>query len=136
VLTPFGQAVTWCHLPTQCNVNHPLDGDTENPSQPLLVASYAITTVLLERMQTTLVGKRGGRSPIMALVAGGSKGLLFLNDAVSKQQFLVDTGAEVCVLPATGRTKQPGPSLLAANGSSIKTYGTQHSLPQFCIRHI
>ena len=28
----------------------------------------------------------------MALAAGGSKGLLFLNDVVSKQQFLVDTG--------------------------------------------
>ena len=38
----------------------------------------------------------------------------------------MDTGAEVSVLPATGldtRTCQAGPSLKAANGSSIKTYG-------------
>ena len=39
----------------------------------------------------------------------------------------VDTGAEVSVVPATSldmRTAQPGPSLLAANDSSIKTYGS------------
>ena len=81
-------------------------------------------------MQATLhlVGKRGGRSPVVASAADRSKGLLFLSDTVSKRQFLVDTGAEVSVLPATGletRTKQPGMPLLAANGSSIKTYGTR-----------
>ena len=52
--------------------------------------------------------------------------LLFLSDSLSKQQFLVNTGAEVSVLPATGldrRLNKPGPLLAAANGSSIKTYG-------------
>ena len=52
----------------------------------------------------------------------------FLCDTVSKRQFLVDTGAKVSVLPATGldtRTKQPGPQLLAANDSSIRTFGTR-----------
>ena len=81
-------------------------------------------------MQTTmrLVGKRAGRSPVVASAAGRNNGLLFLCDTVSKRQFLVDTGAEVSVLPATGldtRTKQPGPQLLAANGSSIRTFGTR-----------
>lgn len=59
-------------------------------------------------------------------MAGHNSGLLFLCDMVSKRQFLVDTGAEVSVLPVTGldrRTRQTGPPLLAANGSSIKTYG-------------
>ena len=48
-------------------------------------------------------------------------------DSISKQQFLVDTGAEVGILPATSlekRTIQPGTSLLATNVSSIRTYGT------------
>ena len=81
-------------------------------------------------MQTTLrlVGKRAGRPPVVASAAGHNSGLLFLCDAVTKRQFLVDTGAEVSVLPATGldrRTRQKGPPLLAANGSSIGTYGTR-----------
>ena len=55
-------------------------------------------------MQTTLrlVGKREGQFPVVASAAGGNNGLLFLYDTVSKQQFLVDNGAEVSVLPATG----------------------------------
>ena len=80
-------------------------------------------------MQTTMymVGKRQGQS-LVAVAAGHKNGLLFLCDSISKRQFLVDTGAEVSVLPATGldtRTRQPGPPLLAANGSSIRTYGTR-----------
>lgn len=75
-----------------------------------------------------VIGKRESRS-LEAVATGYShNGLLFLTDSVSKRQFLVDTGAEVSVLPATGlekRSKQPGSSLLAANGSSISTYGTR-----------
>ncbi len=70
----------------------------------------------------------GRRSPVVASAAGHNNGLLFLCDSVSKRQFLVDTGAEVSVLPATGldmRTRQQGPPLLAANCSSIRTYGTR-----------
>ena len=78
-------------------------------------------------MQTTmyLVGKRCGQS-LVAAATGHSGGLLFLTDCISIQQFLVDTGTEVSVLPATGlntRTKNPGQPLLAANGSTIHTYG-------------
>ncbi|XP_062519239.1 uncharacterized protein LOC134194329 [Corticium candelabrum] len=80
-------------------------------------------------MQATmqLVGKRQGRS-LVAEATGHNHGLLFLRDSVSKRQFLIDARAEVSVLPATGldtRTRQPGPPLLAANGSSIRTYGTR-----------
>ena len=73
-----------------------------------------------------LVGKWAGRSPIVASAAGHNESLLFAWDSHSGRRFLVDTGAEVSVLPATGldtRTGQSGPSLKAANGSSIKTYG-------------
>ena len=74
-----------------------------------------------------LVGKRQGRSSIVAQTAGRVEGLFFLYDRISKRRFLVDTGAEVSVIPASGldaRTRRPGPLLLAANGSSIRTYGT------------
>lgn len=74
-------------------------------------------------------GKRPGQ-PLVAAAAGQSNGLLYLTDSLSKTQFLVDTGAEISVLPATGldtRTKQLGPPLLAANGSHIQTFGS-HTL--------
>ena len=82
-------------------------------------------------------GKRPSQ-PLMAVVAGQSNGLLFLINSISKCRFLVDTGAEISVMPATGldtRTKPPGPPLLAANGSSIRTYGT-HTLSSFRIQHL
>ncbi len=46
--------------------------------------------------------------------------LLFVTDRISGRRFLVDTGAEVSVIPATGlntRIEQPGHTLTAANGS-------------------
>ena len=81
-----------------------------------------------------LVGKRAGRSPIEALATGPNKSLFFILDKTSGRQFLVDTGAEVSVLPATGqdtRMGQSSPSLMAANGSSIKTYGVR-TIPLRC----
>ena len=81
-------------------------------------------------MQTTLqlVWKRASRLPMTASATGQNNSLLFLRDTISGRQFLVDTRAEVSVLPATcldRRTGQPGPSLLAANGSPIKIYGSR-----------
>ena len=52
----------------------------------------------------------------------------FVTDRVSGRRFLVDTGAEVSVIPATGldtRIEQPGHTLTAANGSRINTCGTR-----------
>ena len=71
-----------------------------------------------------MVGKCQGRS-LVASATGHNSDLLFLHDSVSKQQFLVDAGAEVSVLPATGLdtcTKRLWQPHLAANGSSIRTY--------------
>ncbi len=72
-------------------------------------------------------GKRQPRSPVEAHVIGGSSSrLLYVTDQCSKRQFLIDTGAEVSVLPATrqDRIGQPkGISLKAANNSTISTYG-------------
>jgi len=72
-----------------------------------------------------LVGKRAGRSPVVASAAGLNDSLLFVWDKHSGHRFLVDTGVEVSVLPATGLDTRTGPtdsSLKAADGSSIRTY--------------
>ena len=53
---------------------------------------------------------------------------LFVTDRISKRCFLVDTGAQVSVTPASKldkKTGSRGPPLQAANGSTITTYGTR-----------
>jgi hypothetical protein len=72
-------------------------------------------------------GKREARSPVEAHVSGGSSSrLLYVTDKHSKTRFLIDTGAEVSVFPATQHDKRycrKGVSLTAANNSTIHTYG-------------
>ena len=70
----------------------------------------------------------------MASATGLNDSLLYVWDKSSERRFLVDTGAEVSVLPATGldtRTCRTGPTLKAANGSTIKTYGIHSTKLQF-----
>ncbi len=71
--------------------------------------------------------KRQPRSLVEAhVIEGSSSRLLYVTDQCSKKKFLIDTGAEVSVLPATrqDRIGQPkGISLKAANNSTISTYG-------------
>ena len=54
-------------------------------------------------------------------------------DILSGRSFLVDTGAEESVFPANhlDRKKTRGPSLVAANGSAIPTYGKRNIPLQF-----
>ena len=51
---------------------------------------------------------------------------LFVHDSGSGTRFLVDSGADVSVLPATPAemSRRSSEPLMAANGSSIRTYGT------------
>ena len=73
---------------------------------------------------------KAGQTPAK-LVATGTTSLLpshlfFITDNNSAYRFLVDTGAEVSVLPPTCTDRkhpQEGCNLLAVNGSSIPTYG-------------
>ena len=86
-------------------------------------------------MQATLyvAGKRQGQS-LVAAATGHCSGLLFLSDTVTKQQFLLDTGAEVSIYPATGletRVNQPSLPLVAANGTAIQTFGTRELVLHF-----
>ena len=67
-------------------------------------------------------GKRRGRAAVAAVSAGS----LTLHDATSNRSFLVDTGAEVSVVPASEEERQRAPmqkQLVAANGSQIRCYG-------------
>ena len=46
--------------------------------------------------------KRAGQPQVMAAVAGLNDSLIFVLDKMTKRSFLVDTGAEVSVVPVTG----------------------------------
>ncbi len=73
-------------------------------------------------------GKRQRRLPVASAAAGINQ-LFFLNDALSKRRFLVDSGAEVSVTPASPSEKRGSLStrqLAAANGSTIRCYGTRN----------
>jgi hypothetical protein len=75
------------------------------------------------------LGKRHSRPPLVAAAAGHSPTRLFyLHDCQSGISFLIDTGAEVSVYPATSsdlRSTQSDSTLRAANGTSIRTFGTR-----------
>ena len=50
-------------------------------------------------------------------------GLVFLQDSVSKQNFLVDTGAAVSVFPHKSGEASTGPALVGADGKNIASWG-------------
>lgn len=73
-------------------------------------------------------GKRQGHS-IMATADCPSTGRLFVTDHITKTQFLVDTGSDLCVFPMSAlknRRQKTSYQLCAANGSTISTYGYLH----------
>ena len=64
----------------------------------------------------------------MSLAVGKTDSPLFVWDRLSGRRFLIDTGAQVSVLPASisdTRSNTCGPALAAANGSAIRTFGTR-----------
>ena len=81
------------------------------------------TTMFLE------VGKRTGWALTATSATGQSPScLFFVLERTSDRHFLVDTGAEVSVLPVSQVDQQSGymgPSLQAANGTTISTYGSR-----------
>ncbi|GFW64159.1 peptidase A2 domain-containing protein [Trichonephila clavipes] len=49
---------------------------------------------------------------------------LFVKDRMTNLHFLVDSGADCSIIPATSKNKQPSDyKLFAANGTEIPTYG-------------
>lgn len=71
-------------------------------------------------------GKRGRAPLIEAIDDARNTRRLFVTDRTSKEEFLVDTGSDLCVYPRTrvqGRTSKSTYEMFAANGSVIPTYG-------------
>ena len=77
-------------------------------------------------------GSQGWKRDRRSLMAAG-KNTFFVKDHNSGNLFLVDTGAEVSVLPATSWDRQghKGKSLKAANQSPIHTYGRRNVMLKF-----
>ena len=72
------------------------------------------------------VGKRFPRLLMATSGSGNNSHLLFVTDRTSGQRYLVDSGAEVSVLPATHidrQTLKKGLPLRDASGSAISTFG-------------
>ena len=78
--------------------------------------------------KNTASRKRQFRSPV-AMVAGATNSrLLHIQDRASGRSFLIDTGAEVFLVPASPADHHAAvfsAPLVAANGTEIKTYGTR-----------
>ncbi|XP_064471547.1 uncharacterized protein LOC135385882 [Ornithodoros turicata] len=85
--------------------------------------SNNVSTTVLES------GKRDGQQLTAVSEAGHPPTrhrLFYVTDRATKQQFLVDTGAPVSIIPASitdRRGKPAAPELYAVNGSAIHTYG-------------
>ena len=69
-------------------------------------------------------GKLGGRR-LGATTTTGQPAcrLFFTEDTLQGFKFLIDTGAEVSVIPHTGRKLESNVTLRAANGTPIETFG-------------
>ena len=82
----------------------------------------------------TALGKLAGQ-PVNAAHATGPSRLLRLFDSNSKQRFLIDTGAEVSVFPASrsDRLHKGDVTLRAANNSFINTYGLKQLILDFVL---
>jgi transposase InsO family protein len=73
-------------------------------------------------------GKLPSRPSLANLAAGSKDRLLYVHDRKSGRRFLIDTGAQVSVLPASSHDSRYGTRglpLVAANGTTIKSYGTR-----------
>ena len=70
-------------------------------------------------------GKRGGQHLVAQVTGRSQSRLLYVWDRHAGHKFLVDTGAQVSVFPASAQDRrgQKTEPLVAANGSQIDTFG-------------
>lgn len=74
------------------------------------------------------VGKLEGRSNVATFNHGPTVSRLFVTDKTTGNDFLIDTGADLSVIPPNSREKGFAPGLFklfAANGTQIRTYGSK-----------
>lgn len=79
-------------------------------------------------MQLRVVGKWTKPALNAASSDGPRTSRLFVTDNVTKEEYLIDTGADLCVYPRTrvkGRLEKTSYEMYAANGSTICTYGVR-----------
>ena len=72
--------------------------------------------------------KSAGRSSISTLTSEPNISRLFVTEKSSNRDFLIDTGADISVIPPNYRERGNAPcsfKLSAANGSQIRTYGSK-----------
>ena len=63
--------------------------------------------------------------------AGRKGGTISIKDNLSGQLFLIDSGADVSVLPLTSPSSAATGALVAANGTRIRTFGVKSVELQF-----
>ena len=77
------------------------------------------------------VGKLQGGSAVASAVGPDLPSQLLVHDRLSRKTFLIDTGAQVSLIPATPEDRrqpdQNPPKLTAANGTAIPAYRTRES---------
>lgn len=81
----------------------------------------------MQKARRSLYGKLRSK-PVEAVTGGANTtNRLFVTDLSTKLQYLVDSGAEISVIPQSNSDKQPSQDLqlYAANGTPINTYGTK-----------
>ena len=83
-----------------------------------LIFPFEIVTVKLQRQTIDAAESLG---------VSHQRRLFYVTDVCNKQQFLIDTGAEVSALPprATDWTHRQGYDLQAVKSSTIATFGTR-----------
>jgi hypothetical protein len=72
-----------------------------------------------------LGGKCSGRQDELNVLGTGSGPLIYLFDAFSNRNFLVDTGASCSMVPFHSSSLPSGPRLYSADGSPVDTWGSK-----------
>jgi hypothetical protein len=72
-----------------------------------------------------MVGKCSGRRDELNVLGTGGEPLIYLFDALSNRNFLVDTGASCSVVPYYSPASPSGPRLFSADGSPVATWGSK-----------
>ena len=89
---------------------------------PCLFHEFYGQTAYKCREPCSMAGKRGDRAAVASITSGS----LTLRDASSNTNYLIDTGAEVSVVPANEQDRKRAPiqrELIVANGTRIRCYG-------------
>ncbi len=67
----------------------------------------------------------------MAMLFEANAGLIFLTDELTRDRYLVDTGATLSVVPCNSKTTPSGPLLKGADGQPIPSWGFVKKTVQF-----